>query len=58
MGFFDIEDDELYGAYWHQADAPNYLSLISDPDKISKLLMTHGNKWYFKKVKEQKIQRR
>ena len=58
VGFFNIEDDELYGAYWHQADAPNYLSLIANPDKISKLLMIHGNEWTFRKIKQQQIQRR
>jgi hypothetical protein len=51
VGFFDIDDDELSGAYWFQAEAPSYLSILADPDKAQKLSVTEGRRWDFKRVK-------
>jgi len=50
VGVFDIDDEELNGAYWLQAEAPSYLSILADPDKVQKLLVTEGRRWDFKRV--------
>lgn len=50
VGFFDISNDKLYGAYWFHTEAPSYLSILADPNKISNLLITGGNVWNFKRV--------
>ncbi|MFA5073900.1 MAG: hypothetical protein WC539_08410 [Nitrospirota bacterium] len=50
VGFFDIDEDALFGAYWFQSEAPSYLSILADPDKIEKLLVVEGRRWDFRKV--------
>jgi hypothetical protein len=50
VGIFDIEEGELLGAYWFQSEAPSYLTILADPDKMQKLLVVEGRRWEFRKV--------
>jgi GGDEF domain-containing protein len=50
VGYLDIENETLCGAYWFQAFAPDYLSLLANPDKISESIVTEHNKCIFMRV--------
>ena len=50
VGFFDIDENALFGAYWFQSEAPSYLSMLADPDTVHGLPVLEGRRWDFKKV--------
>ncbi len=50
VGFFDIDEDALTGAYWFHFEAPGYLSILADPDKMQKLAVVEGRRWGFNRV--------
>jgi hypothetical protein len=52
VGYFDIDEDLLLGAYWFQSEAPTYLSILADPDKLEHLIVSEGRRWDFRRFKQ------
>jgi hypothetical protein len=52
VGYFDMDEDLLLGAYWFQSEAPTYLSILAEPDKLEHLIVSEGRRWDFRRFKQ------
>lgn len=52
VGYFEIQDNDLKGAWWDLVHTGNYLEYLGNPDRINELPVTEENTWCLKRVSD------